>query len=132
MCLESITKSYKRKQSGVGWKLFTYDSKKNKIGCLYRGNEDEFPVNRFVHERKYREGFLHANVEIETSQDNITNYPFGFHIFINKQDAISEHMGVNSIIVRRVEYRKGHTKGIDKTTEKLTIVATEICVGRNT
>ncbi len=128
MCLEKIIKSYKRKQSGVGWKIFRYNSDTKKIRSLHKGNEHCIPTDRFINEGKYRSIFNFGS-DIRISRDE--TYPYGFHIFMNKQDAILNGGDVDYRTVRKVKYKGGHTKGIDLLYEKPTIVATEICVGRN-
>lgn len=128
MCLKSIIKSYKRKKSGVGWKIFVYDESGRKIETVHQGNSKSIPINKFVHEGEYRSCFSRSGgITFYGNRDLL--YPYGFHIFINKKDAIREGSSVRN--VRKVKYRGGHTKGIDVTYNSLTIVAEEICVGRS-
>ncbi len=127
MCLDKITKVYKPSlfnlfipkfayKSGVGWKEF----RKNRDGSLISRFADwgrgVLDVNKFLDEWNYRADFIKNQSKIDGFHKN---YDFGWHICLELPtgyDAFDD-------VIRRVEYKYGHTEGIDATYKAPTIVA---------
>lgn len=118
MCLNTITETGLNK-SGYGWKVFMVRN-----GKLYG---DIF----FTNKPKRLNRWLKAiRVRIKVF---LNEYPSGFHIFIEKNTALSWQRGTvgDNNVIRRVKYRKAHTTGTQSGSCFLggnTIVADEILI----
>jgi len=123
MCLGKITGKLKNK-SGFGWKVFDTDG----IGNLlteFQYNRKVILMERWISEIDYRDYDELENSGINMGRDS---YPFGFHIFVRKKDAISWLDSDRSQVVKKVGYRKAHTIGWQMSVESKVIVAKEIKV----
>ncbi len=134
MCLGKITKVYKPSlfnlwiprfayKNGVGWKVFKKDNPMypmpNFIN-LYKGNYNPLPIGIWLNEEKYRCNIFKNHKFIDTGSyfaKDCTNYLFGWHIL--KEKPRFGHLHVK----KQVEYKYGHTAGIDATYKAPTIVA---------
>ena len=139
MCLDKITKVYKPSlfnlwipkfayKSGVGWKAF-FDENSIEFPCptslssVYKGNSKAIPTGIWLDEEGYRNIYCKDDKFIEMSGNGglwgwkCKNYPFGWHIL--KKEPRFDHLHVN----KQVEYKYGHTAGIDATYKAPTIVA---------
>ena len=129
MCLDKITKVYKPSlynlwipkfayKSGVGWKIFEKDISIYPIPNLtniFKGKSTPLPIGIWIHEKEYRyHGFLGGTHIYPHSK---RQYPFGWHILEKEPDCVYLH------VKRQVEYKYGHTAGIDATYKAPTIVA---------
>ena len=124
MCLDEITEVYKLSlfnlwipkfayKSGMGWKFFSVGVKKN-LFSYWQGNATKMlPINKWLCEKNHR-GLLYRDDEFISGY-----YPFGWHI-LEESPEIPDSRRVAS---RRVEYKEGHTLGIDAKYKALTIVA---------
>ncbi len=126
MCLDKITKVYKPSlfnlwiprfayKSGVGWKIFEKDISIYPIPNLtnvFKGKLTPLPIGMWIHEKEYRWHVFGKNIHLDSKHQ----YPFGWHI-LEKEP--KKNRGIN----RRVEYKYGHTIGIDENFRCPTIVA---------
>ena len=121
MCLDKVTdRELTREQKfGVGYKVFRNDN--NKLTSLFmRGvgkNIKQVPINRWIHERAFNP--YGTNVKL--------SYPSGFHIFKNRNDAISYYHLSGPIIIKKIKYRNAHTLGLTS-FHRDTVVAKEMLV----
>ncbi len=125
MCLDKITKVYRPSlfnlwipkfayKSGVGWKYF-YEEIYN-LSSIYKGNNETLDMGKFLDEDNYRSTIYTNSKEIEVTV--MKKYNFGWHILLEKPSK-----WYPSIVVKKVEYKLGHTLGIDETYKAPTIVA---------
>ncbi len=121
MCLDKITKVYKPSlynlwipkfayKSGVGWKEFVF--REDLLYPYYFKTrlileKRHLKVNQFLHEKDYRPV---NNMSIINDLGYDCLYNSGWHIFLEKPHYSSR----NFSILRKVEYKQGHTIGIDK------------------
>jgi len=133
MCLTTIDKNYNNAQFGVGYKMFEVsESKEEKT--LYSPShiapQTQYPINKWLRDKN--EYDIYATFKKEYSV-----YETGFHIFVNKQDAldsVKSYLNSNprhKYEVRLVFYRKIVSIGQNETlggNHGLTIVAKEINV----
>ena len=125
MCLDKITKVYKPSlfnlwipkfayKSGVGWKWLLYFSYDN-VYMPYLMNDKILPTNKFLDEKDYRcEHDMSDSVIITADK---SEYNFGWHIFLERPHNPDRGN------TRRVQYREGHTVGIQYKNEPNIIVA---------
>jgi len=125
MCLQIIDKE--PLQIEEGWKVFKMHN-----GKLYgelASTKIERPVNKWLHEKDYRSerykqyrGMVYIGIEHEEK------YPLGWHIFVNKDDALraySLNAFIMRCVVRKVKVRGIHTSGINVSR---VVVAKEIFI----
>ena len=131
MCLDKITEVYKPSlynlwipkfayKSGVGWKLFFCDNARFPLPNLvniYKGSYKSLPIGVWLDEKKYRDCFFKDRRLINMGLKLYPNYSFGWHIL--EEEPPDDCLYIN----RQVEYKYGHTAGIDATYKAPTIVA---------
>jgi hypothetical protein len=102
----------------VGFKIMTKQGE-----FPFQGTGGKIPQSRWINERKYR---LNSASEDLSFNETVGRYPTGFHIFVNKSEAIhylesfSKHNEV-----REVYFRKVVARGYQK--KHRVIVCKEIC-----
>ncbi len=115
MCLDKITKRYKPNEykRGFGWKAFYVYMKgvggvgadsigyKESLMTLLRGNNKELTKGIFLNEKHYRHSDEKGYGKIEGSNGD---YKYGWHIYLKRP---------NDGRTYEVEYKGGHTRGID-------------------
>ncbi len=90
MCL---TKLVKFRPCTVGYKVLIrnrYGGVSNSLYTEYMGSNGPLPIGIWIHEKDYRPYFLRQYNEPEGIKIDYTSfsYPFGFHVFHRKQDAV--------------------------------------------
>ena len=112
MCLDKITKRYKSNEykRGFGWKVF----RQGITGGLYpkwKGKDKILSKEEFLNEKNFRGGFYTGKKGIE----DFSYYPplkyiksnFGWHIYLERPSF--DRLWT----IVKVEYKGGHTRGID-------------------
>jgi len=99
MCLDKITKK-NLDRSGQGWKVFT-----NCQGRIYSDSWYSYTPRKL-------NCWMRAKKKLVSGWDEDKAYMSGFHIFLKKKDAAEWAIAVRRSVILKVEYRKGHTRGL--------------------
>ena len=105
----------------VGFKIMTA------IGELpFQGTGGKLPQSRWINERKYRLSSAFSKEDLSFNE-TVGRYPTGFHIFVNKSEAIHfwESVSNRHNEVREVYFRKVVARGYQN--KRRVIVCKEIC-----
>lgn len=105
MCLQVLSEEVKReyKNQNYGWKILREPYK-----TVYYSNRDSLSVGKWLNEKDYRP-FLTVNV-LCCEDDVDTEYPTGWHIYLDEEDALMEVKVFESagmkVVVKKVFFRK--------------------------
>jgi hypothetical protein len=102
VCLDNLTKE-KVADPGFGWKVF-HNFGIEQLGGDWHSERKLRPINRWLHERNYRDQNTVKLVTVDSSEE----YPLGWHIFIAKKASIAwkRRSGCRESIIRKVQYKK--------------------------
>jgi len=101
MCLDKVTCRKLRKTSGYGWKVFYSDGCD---GLLYHDCQC-VATTLLINE------WLTAHEGLIGDEDEYTS---GYHVFERRRHAIAWMGQHPRLVVRKVEYRKAHTRGTQR------------------
>ncbi len=105
MCIDDVSDITKR--SGVGWKAFIL--KDGDLHSVFHPLTPSYPIGRWIRENDFRDKKTRYKKGVRVPcWAKKANYPLGFHIFLSKNEALRF---AKNEVVRRVKYRKAHTKG---------------------
>jgi len=107
MCLKSVTKRLDNK-SGYGWKVFCRTHMGDLIGAFYTL---EYYQLKTWYTSSFRKCVVNPRNLVSENGDT---YNVGFHIFLNKKDAMaySKFLGKDSgYEVHKVQFKNAHTLG---------------------
>jgi hypothetical protein len=100
-------------EDGEGWKVFTMRATSNGIilvGEMFGG--EPRPEGKWLNEKDFRLRH-HALRRVLETDDIIMTYPYGWHVFRNREDA--EEWGVDpEQCLRKVRFRKAGAAGFQK------------------
>ena len=106
MCLDHLIKLDKRSQTlikrGFGWRVFGKNYKGELLSTL-QGNFKPMPINRWLDEKDFRnkehnkKRYLYIMFRYP--------YPYGFHIFLTRKDAIAWANETCEYITLKVKFK---------------------------
>jgi hypothetical protein len=102
MCLDVISEEVERKfkNKRVGYKVFYRNG--NAITGEYFGDDEIYPINKWMDEKGYRDPDFKNKKLIEKANTNDC-YPFGWHIFLTRK-AARGWRNYKHYVVKKVEF----------------------------
>lgn len=126
MCLDKLARfdvTLDKNKVGVGWKVFRRRWGDGKfIGEYF--SSGILPRRRWLNEKDHRSRFF-KNKRYKKIE---SRYPFGWHVFLKKKDAVSWKGSLARKHVVGVKFRNIVATGYQAQGEKKTIVAKEILI----
>lgn len=108
MCLDSLDYEYKKKKSGVGWKVF-YKAPDVSLRSECRRVNKNRPIGRWL-KAPSNSPRIQIRQSLRYSTYTFAEYKASFHIFRTRREARLWKDKPNTVI-RKVKYRKAHSWG---------------------